>query len=191
MKNMSPFVEKFTTILLDQGFIQKSEADALKQDFYDRSKDTFDFFLLDEGLISKEKILKALSIYYQVPSIDIVGIFFDHYLLTNFPKDFLIRNMVIPYQIEGEILTVIANNPADEDLSVKIEKLTDYNVEFLVGLGQPILDAIEEYYDLPPEGNINDLTDEDELEDDIYEKELNLDELIDDALDESKINKKF
>ena len=39
---------------------------------------------------------------------DPIGYFFDHYLLIKFPKDFLLRNLVIPIEVvEDNILMVL------------------------------------------------------------------------------------
>jgi type IV pilus assembly protein PilB len=179
MAEKKDFVEKLANILVKQGSISQKESEDMKKDFYNRSKEAFDFFLLDEGLVPKEDVLKALSTYYQVPAVDVVGLFFDHDLLKNFPKDFLIDNVVIPFEVDQEILIVIANDPSDPNLLDKIESLITYTVEFQVGLKQDILDSIREYYDEPPEGYIHDLSDEDELEDKEAQDGVIVDELSD------------
>jgi len=173
------FVEKLASILVKQGSIGENEAESMKKDFYNRSKEAFDFFLIDEGLVSKANILKALSEYYQVPAVDVVGIFFDHDLVRNFPKDVLLDYVFIPRESDHDILIVVANDPSDPKLLDNVEKYTSYVAKFQVGLKQDILDSIREFYDEPPEGYISDTTDEDELESTEEEGGVNLDELID------------
>ena len=78
-------------------------------------QDEFDNFLLQEGLVAKENLLKALSEYYQVPPFDVIGHFFDHDLVIEFPTRFFMRNEIIPLQeINDNMLYVVAANPADE-----------------------------------------------------------------------------
>lgn len=179
MANNNNFVDKLTDILVQQGSIKKSEANATKEDFYNRSQATFDFFLLDEGLVSKDKLLEALSKYYQVPSVDVTGLFFDHDLVRNFPLYVLLENVSIPYNIDQEVLTVISSNPADPKVLDQLENYTTFDIEFRVGLEQEILDAIREYYDRPPETYISDITDDDEPEDEDIEDGPTIDEMID------------
>ncbi len=141
------FVDRLTDILLKNHVITREEARSYKEQFAGVDHDNFDEFLIDEGLVNKEDLLQALGAYYEVPSIDVVGFFFDHELLTNFPKDFLLRNTIIPIELDGEILIVAAADPDDSTLAPKIEKFVSTAVEFQVGLARDITDAIKEFYE--------------------------------------------
>ena len=181
MNDKKTFVENLCNILVRQGSVSEKEADAMKKDFENRSKDAFDYFLTSEGLVTKENVLKALSEYYGIPSVDVVGYFFDHDLVIDFPKDFLLRHAIIPMEMDQEILTVVASQPDMPGLLEDIGRLTKYDIEFLVGNKQDIIDAIEEYYD---ESNtyIHDLTDEDESDLDVQDVDVDhiIDELVED-----------
>lgn len=172
------FVEKFVNILIKQGSVGQKESVAMKKDFFNRSKEAFDFFLIDEGLVSKENVLKALSEYYQVPAVDVVGIFFDHDLIRNFPKEVLLEYSFLPKEVDQDILIVIASDPSNPKLLEKVEDYTSYTAKFQVGLKQDILDTIREFYQEPPEGYIHDTTDEDEVESIDADEAINIDELI-------------
>lgn len=147
MKKQETFVEGLTTILLKQRAIQPDEAKALKKIFYDRSQIAFDDFLLEEGLVSRTAVLNALSEYYQVAAFDVTGYFFEHYLLHEFPKDFLLRHLVIPVERDQNTLIMVANNPGDPTLLANIGKHVSYDIQFMVGLAQDINDSIQEFYD--------------------------------------------
>jgi hypothetical protein len=141
------FVDRLTEILVQNKAISREQAQTYRHDFERSDKDSFDDFLLTEGLIDEEALLIALSVCYQVPAIDVVGYFFDRELLRNFPKDFLLRNEIIPYELEDDNLVVVASRPDDPNLEADIGKFVNPDIAFAVGLGQHILDAIEEYYD--------------------------------------------
>lgn len=179
MNEKKDFVEGFCKILVKNGAVSQKEADSMVKNFHNRSQTAFDFFLIDEGLVSKEKVLKALSDYYKVPSMDVTGYFFDHDLLRNFPKDFLLEHAVIPMEVDQDILILVASRPDAPGLLEGVEEHTSYEAEFLVGETQSILDAIQEYYDEPPEGYIRDLDDEDELEDEQMVEGADVDDLVD------------
>jgi hypothetical protein len=87
MKKDMSFVQRLTTSLLTNQAITQKEADSLVTMFHDRAKGRVDNFLLDEGMVDREELLEALSDVYQVPSFDVNGYFFDHELLSMFPKD--------------------------------------------------------------------------------------------------------
>ncbi|OQA33454.1 MAG: bacteriophage N4 adsorption protein B [Candidatus Dependentiae bacterium ADurb.Bin331] len=147
MKKQETFVEGLTTILLKQRAINPDEAKALTKTFNDRSQIAFDDFLLEEGLVSRTAVLNALSEYFQVPAFDVTGYFFEHYLLHEFPKDFLLRHLMIPVERDQNTLFVVANNPGDPTLLANIGKHVSYDIQFMVGLAQDINDAIREFYD--------------------------------------------
>jgi hypothetical protein len=142
------FVEGLCAIFERQGVVTSQQSRDLKKNFEGRSDVYFEDFLLEEGLIDKEAILKALSEYYATPSMDPVGYFFDHYLLIKFPKDLLLRSLAIPIEvIDDNILMVLANDPSDEEIIAQLGRYVSYDIEFRVGIASEIIESIEEFYD--------------------------------------------
>ncbi|MDP3788377.1 MAG: hypothetical protein Q8Q60_03630 [Candidatus Chromulinivorax sp.] len=161
MKKDVSFVQRLTTSLLTNQAITQKEADSLVAMFHDRAKGRVDNFLLDEGMVEREELLKALSGVYQVPFFDVNGYFFEHELLHTFPKDMLIAKGIIPLQVDEDVLIVVASNPEDAELLDVIGHSVSYDIQFNVGIHRDIIDAIEEYYDQSIV-----LDDEDDYEDD-------------------------
>jgi len=151
VKNMTrqTFVDRLSDILVKADVVSEQEARVYKEQFEKSDADAFEYFLYDEGLVSKEDLLNALSRYYQVPAVDVEGYFFDHELLLNFPKDFLLRNEIIPLELDedGNFLIIAAARPDDETLVSKIGIYSSSDVQFQVGLALDIDDAIKEFYD--------------------------------------------
>jgi len=141
------FAQELCDILVKHGVIKEQESDAMHRAFKESEKEQFDDFLLEEGLVEEEPLLKALGEYFQIEAIDVRGIFFDHLLVRNFPKEFLVENRVIPWQLDANMLIVIASNPADPELATKINSYVSPDIQFRVGIGLTIIDAIREYYD--------------------------------------------
>lgn len=147
MQKVQTFVDQLSAILVKNKIISEQEGRTYRDQFEQSDHDAFDYFLLSEGLVSKEDLLNALSILYQVPAVDVSGVFFDRDLLRNFPKDFLLKNEIIPLEWEEDFLIIVAANPADDSLPAKIGVFVSLDVEFQVGIATNIIDAIEEYYD--------------------------------------------
>lgn len=141
------FIDELTNILLKIGALDPESAKGLDEAFAQSSHESFDYFLLEEGLVDKDDLLKALSILYQVPSIDVDGIFFETFLLQKFPKDFLLRNGIIPYEQDENMLIMVAADPADDTLLDNIGEYVSYDIQFFVGIYTDIIDAIESYYE--------------------------------------------
>jgi len=141
------YVEGITNTLVKLEKLSMSEADAIKKAFHDSEHDVFDDFLIQEGLVERDELLKALSVYYQLPSFDVVGYFFETLLLQKFPKDFLLRNAIIPIEVDENMLLVVASEPDLPDLLPQIGDFVSYDILFYVGLEHDICDAVEEYYE--------------------------------------------
>lgn len=146
------FIDELCAILVRHHAIDEQEIHVYKAQFKqaessDADFDDFDQYLVDEGLVEKEDVLKALSAYYEVPDVDLEGELIDDELLRNFPKDFLVRNEIIPIMLEEDFLTVAASHPDNENLLSGIGKYVNTDIEFQVALAQDIIDAVEQYYD--------------------------------------------
>lgn len=148
MKNQKTFVQKLSSILMDQGTISPEESKALQKVFKESAKETFDNFLLEEGLVDEANLLKALAYYYQVPGFDVIGYFFDTYLLHMFPKDFLTRNACIPVTVDENIMIMVASEPVNP-LLARIGEHVSYSIRFRVGIRRDIVEAAREFYDKP------------------------------------------
>ena len=167
MEKGHTFAQDLSEILERQKVITHDESLALKKAFKDNEADQFDDFLLQEGLVEEGVLLKALSVHYQVPAFDVVGYFFDHNLLTKFPKEFLLSEGIVPLEVDNDILSVVASEPDKEGLESMIRDYVSYDVVLMVGLRRDIGDSVKEFYDESPsevEGD-QDLREERGLED--------------------------
>ncbi len=173
------FAQGLTSILVKQSVISEQEAEDLQKGFARSSHDWFVEFLLEEAFVDKENILKALSTYYQVPFFDVEGHFFDHLLVRDFPKGFLLRHNMIPMEIDEDILVFVVADPSNPSLLSDLRKYTDDDIQFYVGIARDIEDAVKEYYDKSLTDDydlVEDLESEDEEHEDLKEAEEEGDE---------------
>ena len=147
MEKRESFAQGLCEVLVKQRVVTEAEGRALGRAFKSSEKENFDDFLLEEGLVDENVLLRALGQYYQLPPVDVTGYFFDTLLLRNFPKDFLLRNRIIPLEVEDDFMTVVAGNPDNPDLLSAIGAYSSEDIQFRVGLGRDITDAVKEFYD--------------------------------------------
>jgi len=147
MNKKEQFVKDFTSILVKRKIVPDKEAESLQNNFEEASQERFDEFLLDEGLVDKEDILKGLQEYYQVPAIDLVGYFFQTFLLRKFPKGVMIRNLFIPLEADQNIMLIATADPEAPELLSKIGEFVSYDIQFRVTIAQDIINAVQEFYD--------------------------------------------
>jgi len=146
MKRKEEFVPGLCNVLVKNKLYSKEEAKELEKSFTESSQTQFDNFLLDEGLIDKEDLLKALSDYYQTPALDITGYFFQTFLLRKFPKFVMIQNLFIPLEIDQNFMSIVTANPANPDLYTIIGKYVSHDLSFYVSTTQDIINGIQEFY---------------------------------------------
>lgn len=158
MSVVKGFEAGFLEVLVQLKFITPEDATELLKRYDESDVDQFDEFLLSEGIVEQDHLLQALSGYYQVPSFDVVGYFFETHLLRMFPKDMLLRNEIIPMQVDENMMIVVAANPNNSELLFEIGENVSYDIRFYVGIARDICDAVKEYYD---KADTEDVEDED------------------------------
>lgn len=147
MEKKETFAAELAAVLVEYHGMTAKVAEDIQRSFAESDNESFDDFLLAEGLIEKEDLLDALSRYYKVPSFDVDGYFFQTLLLHEFPKDFLLRHEMIPLEVDEDILVLIAANPQKDGLIHAIGDFVSYDVTFYVGITRDICDAVKEFYD--------------------------------------------
>lgn len=172
MEKNSSFVARFAQALVKNEVMKEEEAQSFVKEFKGRAKGNVVSFLLEEGLVERDEVLRVLASMYAVPSFDVSGHFFNHELLLLFPKDFLIKHSLIPLDIDEDIITVVMSNPEDEKAIEELGNYVNYNITIDVGIQDHIIEAIKEYYNEDvATADIDDLqrgsdSDDDECEDD-------------------------
>lgn len=145
----SKFIDKLSEILAEMNLIKPEDVVFLHRDFRLKEEISFEDYLLQESIVEKPQLLEALSIYYNVPAIDVTGEFFEHHNIRLIPKDIMLKYNFIPYKREGDNLTIVTGNPDYPNLANIISDYISHNIIFNVGIPQDINDAIREYYDKP------------------------------------------
>lgn len=178
--NSKEFIHKITDIFVRQNAITSQEGVEMYEAFKNSDSEDFVEFLIDEGLMDTTRMLTALGVYYQVPSFDVDGYFFEYHILHEFPKGFLLRHGIIPLERDENMLIVVASEPDDEELLPAIGDHVSYDIRFLVGIRRHICDAVKEFYDradteVPMD---QDRREEHELELDERSKELSDEEFV-------------
>jgi len=142
-------VEGLSAVLTHRRLITPAEMLNFEREFHNRSDIAFEDFLLETGMVDREDLLEALSQYYGVPALDVVGEFFNHQFLRLLPLDMMLNHLVIPYyRDEGDdSLWVVAAHPNDPHLLYVLGKYISHDINFMVGLPQDIHDTIREFYD--------------------------------------------
>lgn len=144
------YAQEIASVLYKQGTLKKIDATALARDFRDSGQAQVHEFLLEEDVVSRGDLLRALAQYYGVPAIDVPGTQFSHDLVRMFPVHVLVKNTVIPLEMDANVIVFVAARPSDT-LRKELRHYTDCHVEFAVGIAKDIVEAIELFHDETPE----------------------------------------
>ena len=60
----------------------------------------------------------------------------------------LLQNVIIPLEVDENIMVVVTSRPDNPDLLPEIGKYVSYDIQFYVGIGHDICDAVKEFYDM-------------------------------------------
>lgn len=147
MAQKNLFVSRLAEAFVKLKVMSDVEAESFVKEFEGRAKGRIDEFLLDEGIVDRVTLIKALQNVYGIPAYDVRGHFFNHQLVLLFPKDFLMNNCLIPLDVDDDILTIVVSNPEDDETLEVVGNYVPYSINVVVGVYRDIIDAIEEYYD--------------------------------------------
>lgn len=140
-------IDGITAVLVAQGALAQTEVGAIHSAFSATDVERFEEFLIDEDIVTKQALLQALQTYYKLSAVDVVGMLLQHNLVITFPKEIMLQYGFVPYQLDGDILYVIAARPQDPVVDEQIGNYVSYDIVFLVGLYSDITDAVKEFYD--------------------------------------------
>lgn len=78
--------------------------------------------LLEDGLVREEHYLEAVGLKLDIPYVEPHVGEIDREILDRIPIAYLIKNLVIPIRIEGNLLQVIVAEPENDALSAEVER---------------------------------------------------------------------
>jgi hypothetical protein len=109
--------------------------------------------LMSMGAVSEADIARTLSLQFQLPFLAVANYEFDDKLVSLFPKEFLHKHKILPFDKIGEMLLVlVAEIPTDEVLA-EIPKLTRLNAALYVGYLSEIERCLAEHCPLEARGD--------------------------------------
>ena len=110
--------------------------------------------LIAMGHLTHEQLAKALSRQHAMPSVELSQYQLDSNLMPLIPRDFALRNEVIPIDRLGKLLTVGVAFPLKEEIVREIEEFTKLRVRFLLCSAADIRAAIAREYGPPEAGDV-------------------------------------
>ena len=119
-------------ILVNEGLVSQEQLEEALR-VQKKTGELLGSVLMDMGLVAESDIAKTMCLQYQLPFITLQNYEFDEKLLQLFPKEFLHKHRLLPFDKVGDMLLVLVTEiPADQVLE-EIPKLTHLNTALYVG----------------------------------------------------------
>ena len=89
-------------------------------------------YLLEDNLVTEDDIIAAVSRNYALRKIVLTEQTIKKEAVKKLPKDFILENQILPFELVGRILKIALFDPTKSTLAGKIKSMTGCNVELYV-----------------------------------------------------------
>ena len=133
--------------LVELGILPKDEvASYLKT--IQPTEESFDAYLMRNGILSKQQILSTLEKKFHIQVIDLKKTQVDEGVIERIPVKLAWYYKFLPIRIENKVLTIASSVPLDVKIQDEIRVNLGYEPHVLLACELDILDALKKYYGL-------------------------------------------
>ena len=135
MPNINPEISlKISTLLKNMGKLSDANLVEAKKKFDGNGKKDLGVldYLLEDNLVTEDDIIAAVSRNYALRKIVLTEQTVKKEAVKKLPKDFILENQILPFELAGRILKIALFDPTKSTLAGKIKSMTGCNVELYV-----------------------------------------------------------
>ena len=125
---------KIATLLKNTGKLTETNLIEAKKKFENNGKSPLGIleYLIEDNSVSEDDIVAAVSRNYALRKIVLTEQTVKKEAIKKLPKDFIMTNEVLPFDLNGRILKIALFDPTKSTLAGKIKSMTGCNVELYV-----------------------------------------------------------
>ena len=135
MTSLNPEISiKISNLLKTTGKLSEANFNNAKKKFEDNGKAPLGVleYLINDKLISEDDIVAAVSRNYALRKIVLSEQNIKKEAVKKLPKEFIVENEMLPFDLNGRILKIALFDPTKSTLAGKIKSMTGCNVELYV-----------------------------------------------------------
>ena len=135
MPTINPEISlKISNLLKTTGKISEPSLNEAKKKFEGNGKSPLGVleYLLNDNLITEDDIIAAVSRNYALRKVVLTEQTIKKEAVKKLPKDFIMENEMLPFELNGRILKIALFDPTKSTLAGKIKSMTGCNVELYV-----------------------------------------------------------
>ena len=125
---------KIATLLKNTGKLTETNLVEAKKKFENNGKSPLGIleYLIEDQSVSEDDIVAAVSRNYALRKIVLTEQTVKKEAIKKLPKDFIMTNEILPFELNGRILKIALFDPTKSTLAGKIKSMTGCNVELYV-----------------------------------------------------------
>ncbi len=135
MPSINPEISlKITTLLKNSGKLSEANFNEAKKKYESNGKVPLGVleYLINDNLVSEDDVVSAVSRNYALRKIVLTEQSIKKDAVKKLPKDFIMENEMLPFELNGRILKIALFDPTKSTLAGKIKSMTGCNVELYV-----------------------------------------------------------
>ena len=135
MPSINPEISvKISTLLKNSGKISEANFNDAKKKYDGNGKAPLGIleYLINDDLVSEDDIVAAVSRNYALRKTILTEQTVKKDAVKKLPKDFIMENEMLPFELNGRILKIALFDPTKSTLAGKIKSMTGCNVELYV-----------------------------------------------------------
>ena len=135
MPSINPDISlKISNLLKTTGKLSEASLNEAKKKFESNGKAPLGIleYLINDNLVSEDDIVAAVSRNYALRKIVLTEQTIKKDAVKKLPKDFIMENEMLPFELTGRILKIALFDPTKSTLAGKIKSMTGCNVELYV-----------------------------------------------------------
>ena len=135
MTSLNPEISiKISNLLKTTGKLSEANFNNAKKKFEDNGKAPLGVleYLINDNLVTEDDIVAAVSRNYALRKIVLSEQNIKKEAVKKLPKEFIIENEMLPFDLNGRILKIALFDPTKSTLAGKIKSMTGCNVELYV-----------------------------------------------------------
>lgn len=111
--------------------------------------------LVEQGYITEKQLLEVLEIHLNIQSISLFRYPIDEKLIELIPKNIAMERVILPIQLQDNVLVLAMNDPMDYFTIEDVELSTGFSVRPVIATRNDILQTASKLYDMGTEWNLD------------------------------------
>jgi len=155
---------KLAKLFVEKGYLSLDNLKVAVEDQKNNNKSLGEV-LITRGFITESQLVDLTNIDNQFSSVDLTKIDIPEAVIKSIPKDTSVENNLIPFGLDGTLLSVAMIDPTNLVLIDELRFLTGYNINPYIAEFSNIKNALKKYYDIQSEEVIQKVQPEQKPED--------------------------